>query len=72
MARIPKELELSLKMNQIPVDKITVTVDLKITRLFHIRLWIGIQLLWLLATLWDCELDVEYKEDPSRLVEVKR
>ena len=72
MPRMLEKQELSLKMSQVPIKKIDVKVNLKITRLFRIRLWIGLELLWLLSHVWGCDIDVDYVDDPSRLVEVKR
>ncbi len=72
MPLIPEEQELLLKMNQVPIKEINVKVDLKITRLFRIRMWIGLELLWWLGLVWDCNIDVDFVDDPSRLVEVKR
>ena len=72
MTQISEEQELSLKMNQVPIKQINVKVDLKFTRLFRIRLWVGLELLWLLSHVWDCNIDVDLVDDPSRLVEVKR
>ncbi len=70
MPQTPKEL--SLKMNHIPIKRIDVKVDLKITRLFRIRLWIGLYLIRLLSIVWDCNLDIKYVDDPSRITEFKR
>ena len=70
MAQPPKPEPIFMEMNQIPISEMRVDVTLRFTRLFRFRLWLGLKLFHLLSILWDCDIDVDYNDDPSRITEV--
>ena len=55
---MPKAKTFEFEVNQVPADSITVFVNVKYTRLFRFRMWLGTKLLFALGRLWDCNIEI--------------
>lgn len=56
---------MGFKVKEIPISEMTMTVHVEFTRLFRLRMWLGFQLIKLLAWLWTCDIGLE-EDDGSR------
>ena len=60
MANLPKIM--TVDVDEVPVDNMTVTVNLQFTRLYRLRFWAGVQALKFITWIWSCDIELVEEE----------